>query len=75
MIKRLKSGGFVSLFKSSKKLINYNINLEVIAIDTYKSFFEKLFKKKEFSIYWNKTYEPNFLKFDEFLKTNFEKNQ
>ena len=62
-----------SLQEFKKKLINYNINLEVIAIDTYKSFFEKLFQKKEFSIYWNKTYEPNYLRFDEFLKTNFEK--
>ena len=64
-----------SLQEFKKKLIKYNINLEVIAIDTYKSFFEKLFQKKEFSIYWNKTYEPNYLKLDEFLKTNFEKNQ
>ena len=64
----------MSLLNSSKKkLINYNINLEVIAIDTYKSFFEKLFQKKEFSIYWNKIYEPNYLRLDEFLKTNFEK--
>ena len=64
-----------SIQEFKKKLINYNINLEVIATDTYKSFFEKLFQKKNFSIYWNKTYEPNYLKFDEFLKTNFEKNQ
>ena len=64
-----------SLQEFKKKLFNYNINLEVIAIDTYKSFFEQLFQKKNFSIYWNKTYEPNYLKFDEFLKTNFEKNQ
>jgi len=63
-----------SIEEFKKKLINYNINLEVIATDTYKSFFEKLFQKKNFSIYWNKTYEPNYLKFDEFLKTNFEKN-
>ena len=64
-----------SLQEFKKKLTNYNINLEIIEIDTYKSFFENLFQKKEFSIYWNKTYEPNYLKFDEFLKTNFEKNQ
>ncbi|MDA9684249.1 DNA photolyase family protein [Candidatus Pelagibacter bacterium] len=63
-----------SLKEFKKRLINYNINLEVIAIDTYKSFFEKLFQKKGFSIYWNKTYEPNYLKLDEYLKTNFEKN-
>ncbi len=64
-----------SLQEFKKKLINYNISLEIIAVDTYKPFFEKLFQKKEFSIYWNKTYEPNYLKFDEFLKTNFKKNQ
>tara|TARA_B100001057_G_scaffold481528_1_gene555654 strand:- start:476 stop:1873 length:1398 start_codon:yes stop_codon:yes gene_type:complete len=64
-----------SIQEFKKKLTNYNINLEVIATETYKSFFEKLFQKKNFSIYWNKTYEPNYLKFDEFLKTNFEKNQ
>ena len=29
-------------------------------------------KKKNFSIYWNKTYEPNFLKFDQFLIKNFD---
>ena len=64
-----------SIQEFKKKLNNYNINLEVIATDTYKSFFEKLFQKKDFSIYWNKTYEPNYLKFDEFLKNNFEKNR
>ena len=64
-----------SIQEFKKKLNNYNINLEVIATDTYKSFFEKLFQKKNFSIYWNKTYEPNYLKFDGFLKNNFEKNR
>ena len=64
-----------SIKEFKKKLTNYNINLEVIVTDTYKSFFEKLFRKKDYSIYWNKTYEPNYLKFDEFLKSNFEKNR
>ena len=64
-----------SLIEFKSKLSVYNINLEIIKIDTYKSFFEKLFKKKNFSIYWNKTYEPNFIKFDKFLSKNFEINK
>ena len=56
-----------SLIEFKNKLSVYNINLEIIKIETYKSFFENLFKKKNFSIYWNKTYEPNFIKFDKFL--------
>ena len=58
-----------------KQLINYNINLEIVQTDSYKSFFEKLFIKKNFSIYWNRTYEPDYLKFDEFLSKNFKENQ
>ncbi len=54
------------------KLINLNINLEVIITDTYKSFFKKLFSKKNYSIYWNRIYEPNYLKFDEFLIENLQ---
>ena len=61
-----------SLTEFKKKLLNYNINLEIVQIETYKSFFEKLFKKKNFSIYWNKTYEPNYLKFDQYLSENFK---
>ncbi len=53
-------------------LSKYNINLEIIKTQTYKSFFEKLFNKKNYSIYWNKTYEPEYLKFDKFLSKNFE---
>ena len=64
-----------SLKKFKKKLVNYNINLEIISTNSYKSFFENLFKKKNFSIYWNRTYEPQYLKFDEFLAKSFKKNQ
>ena len=63
-----------SLIEFKNKLIEYNINLEIVSIESYKSFFEKLFKKKNFSIYWNRTYEPNYLKFDRFLSENFKKN-
>ena len=30
-------------------------------------------KKKNFSIYWNKTYEPDYLKFDNYLSKNLKK--
>tara|TARA_B100000963_G_scaffold344853_1_gene348110 strand:- start:1687 stop:3084 length:1398 start_codon:yes stop_codon:yes gene_type:complete len=63
-----------SLKEFKKTLKNYNINLEIIKTDSYKSFFEKLFIKKNFSIYWNKTYEPKYLKFDEYLSKNFSNN-
>tara|TARA_Y100000591_G_scaffold331911_1_gene367323 strand:+ start:71 stop:1471 length:1401 start_codon:yes stop_codon:yes gene_type:complete len=66
-------GKSLEVFK--KKLLEYNINLEIINVETYKYFFDKLFKKKNFSIYWNKTYEPNYLKFDEYLSKNFKKNK
>ena len=63
-----------SLKEFKKNLKNYNINLEIIKTDSYKSFFEKLFIKKNFSIYWNKTYEPKYLKFDEYLSKKFSNN-
>ena len=63
-----------SLKEFKKTLKNYNINLEIIKTDSYKSFFEKLFIKKNFSIYWNKTYEPKYLKFDEYLSKKFSNN-
>ena len=63
-----------SLEAFKKKLLEYNINLEIIKVESYKKFFDNLFKKKNFSIYWNKTYEPNYLKFDEYLFNNFKKN-
>ena len=64
-----------SLQEFKTKLSEYNISLEVIETETYKSFFENLFKRKNFSIYWNKTYEPNYLKFDNFLSKNFDINK
>ena len=40
-----------------------------------KVFFEKLLKKNDFVIYWNKVYEPDYLKFDEQIqKTLRSKN-
>ena len=60
-----------SLFNFQKKLSDLNINLEIIKVDSFKSFFEKLLNKKDISIYWNKVYEPEYLKFDKYLAKNF----
>ena len=64
-----------SLEEFKKQLLKYNINLEIIKVESYKSFFEKLFKKKNFTIYWNKTYEPDYLKFDNYLSAKFRNNR
>ena len=63
-----------SLLNFQKKLNNYNIKLEIVETDSFKIFFDKLIKKKDFSIYWNKVYEPDYLKFDEYLLSNLKKN-
>ena len=56
-----------SLDNFKKQLSNFNINLEVVEVSSYKQAFDQLLKKKDFSIYWNKTYEPDYLKFDDYL--------
>ena len=61
-----------SLDEFKKKLSTLNINLEIIQTDTYKFFFENLFNKNNFSIYWNRTYEPDYLEFDKYLSKNFK---
>ena len=61
-----------SLSEFRKQLDKLNINLEIIKTENYKSFFEQLFKKHNFTIYWNKTYEPKYLKFDEYLVKSFQ---
>ena len=57
------------LFKSLKnfkdKLDQFNITLQVIESESYKKVFEKILKKENFSIYWNKIYQPQFLLFDQ----------
>ena len=40
-----------------KKQSNLNVNLEIVETNSFKNFFDKLIKKN-FSIYWNKIYEP-----------------
>ena len=56
-----------SLVNFQKRLNDFNINLEIIKTDSFKFFFDTLLKKKDISIYWNKVYEPEYLKFDEYL--------
>ena len=59
-----------SLIFFRETLAKYNISLQIIKTDSYKIFFEKLLTKKDYSIYWNKVYEPNYLKFDRYLSKN-----
>ena len=56
-----------SLQNFRKKLGNLNISLEIVETDSFKFFFDKLLKKKDFTIYWNKVYEPDYLRFDKYL--------
>ena len=66
---------YKSLTNFKKKLINLNITLEIIETNSFKFFFDKLKKNKDFTIYWNKVYEPDYLKLDEYLFKCFkEKN-
>ena len=55
---------YQSLKNFKKKLDQFNINLEIIDVNSYREAFEKIIRKKNFSIYWNKVYEPDFLLFD-----------
>ena len=56
-----------SLFNFRKQLNNLNITLEIIETNSFKIFFDKLIDKKDFSIYWNKVYEPDYLKLDKYM--------
>ncbi len=64
-----------SLGEFKKRLSKLNINLEIVQTNSYKSFFDKLLHRKNFSIYWNKTYEPNYLEFDQYLSKRFEQKE
>ena len=61
-----------SLQEFKNKLLKYNIKLEIIKVDTYQSFFKQLLKETNFSIYWNKTYEPDYLRFDNLLSKSLK---
>ena len=61
-----------SIKNFKNKLNIYNISLEVTEANSYKEFFETISEKKNFSIYWNKVYEPKFLSFDKKLSNYLE---
>ena len=61
-----------SLKNFKKKLNQLNINLEIVEENSYIEIFEKIKSKKNFSIYWNKVYEPSFLQFDKKLSNILE---
>ena len=63
-----------SLFNFRKKLQGFNINLEIIETKSFKFFFDNLVKQNDFKIYWNKVYEPDYLKFDDYLFNIFKNN-
>jgi deoxyribodipyrimidine photo-lyase len=55
---------YKSLLNFREKLKKFNVNLEICEKDSFIDFFDEIKKKKNFSLYWNKIYEPNFLNFD-----------
>jgi len=63
---------YQSLKNFKKKLNQFNINLEIVEAKSYNEIFEKIIIKNNFSIYWNKIYEPNFLTFDKKISIALE---
>ena len=61
-----------SLINFKEDLGKYNINLELIISDEI-SFFLKMKKDDNISVYWNKVYEPHQLKIDKKILEIFEK--
>ena len=61
-----------SLFNFRKELNKLNIALEIIQTNSFKIFFDNLTKKNDFKLYWNKVYEPEYLKFDKYLSNIFK---
>ena len=53
-----------SLKNFRESLNKININLEVVESSDYKKIFDEITSKNNFSLYWNKIYEPDFLAFD-----------
>ena len=63
-----------SLKEFKKKLNPLNIEIQIFKVESYETFFQnELFDKKNFSIYWNRVYEPGYLKFDDYLSLNLKK--
>ncbi len=65
-----------SLKEFKKKLNPLNIEIQIFKVESYETFFQnELFDKKNFSIYWNRVYEPGYLKFDDYLSLNLKKKR
>ena len=62
-----------SLSNFKQKLSGLNISLQTIETESFKLFFDELLEKQNFSIYWNKVYEPDYLKLDNYLSKNLER--
>ncbi len=56
---------YKSLENYKSDLEKFNINLQILQANEYASVFKNLLKRNNFSIYWNKIYEPKYLKLDE----------
>ena len=65
---------YQSIKNFKKQLGELNINLEVVKTNTFKIFFDKFFKKKNISFYWNRVYEPDYLRLDNYLNDESNKN-
>ena len=65
---------YKSLQNLKKDLLSLNINLEIIISNSYQDVFKNILKEKNFSIYWNKVYEPKYLKFDDKIAMELKNN-
>jgi len=63
---------YKSLCNFEKKLSKLNISLELVEDDLYENVFNKMITKNNFSLYWNRVYEPKFLTFDNKLSKLLE---
>ena len=66
---------YKSIENFQKDLSELNINLEIEITDSYQSFFEKYTRNKNFTFYWNKIYEPNYLSFDNKISNILKKKE
>ena len=64
-----------SLTNFKDRLNDLNINLQIVESNSFKIFFDKLVLNKDFNIYWNKVYEPDYLKFDAYLSDSLKKKK
>ena len=62
-----------SIKNFKEELNNYNINLELVISKSYQKTLEDLSSNDNLSFYWNKIYEPNYLKFDNQISKLFNK--